>query len=48
MGQIDLFVTHYVVYDPRENTQPMLWTPDIPAGGPVDSELWPVIWRRAA
>lgn len=37
-----------VVYDPRENTQPMLWTPDIPPGGPIDSDLWPIIWRRAA
>jgi ectoine hydroxylase-related dioxygenase (phytanoyl-CoA dioxygenase family) len=34
-----------VVYDPRPNVQPMLFDPDIPAGAPLDSDLWPVVWR---
>ena len=33
-----------VVYDPRPNIQPMAWDPDIAPGGPIDSDLWPVIW----
>jgi len=37
-----------VTYDPREGTQPMLHEPGLNAGDSVDSELWPVIWRRAA
>ncbi len=32
-------------YQPRANIQPMAWTPEIPAGGPLDSDLWPVVWR---
>jgi ectoine hydroxylase-related dioxygenase (phytanoyl-CoA dioxygenase family) len=34
------------VYTPMPNIQQMMWDPDIPAGGPLDSDLWPVIWRR--
>ncbi len=34
-----------VVYSPRPGIQPMLWDPDIPSGGPLDSDLWPVVWR---
>lgn len=36
------------VYYPRPNIQPMLWDPDIPAGGPLDCDLWPRVWSRAA
>ncbi|MBM3581357.1 MAG: phytanoyl-CoA dioxygenase family protein [Alphaproteobacteria bacterium] len=36
------------VYYPRPNIQPMLWEPNIPAGGPLDSDLWPRVWTRAA
>lgn len=32
-----------VTYNPRRNLQPMLFDPQIPAGGPLDSELFPVI-----
>ncbi|SMF79155.1 Ectoine hydroxylase-related dioxygenase, phytanoyl-CoA dioxygenase (PhyH) family [Tistlia consotensis] len=32
-----------VTYNPRPNLQPMLFDPQIPAGGPLDSELFPVI-----
>jgi ectoine hydroxylase-related dioxygenase (phytanoyl-CoA dioxygenase family) len=35
-----------VVYHPRPDIQPMLWEPDVPAGGPLDSNLWPVVWRN--
>ena len=34
-----------VVYAPGENVMPILWKPDIPAGGPIDCDLWPVVWR---
>lgn len=34
------------VYHPLPNIQPMMWDPQIPAGGPLDSDLWPVVWRR--
>ena len=34
-----------VVYDPRPNIQRMLWDPELSAGAPLDSELWPVVWR---
>jgi ectoine hydroxylase-related dioxygenase (phytanoyl-CoA dioxygenase family) len=34
-----------VTYQPRPNIQPMLWDPDVPPGKPLDSELWPVVWR---
>jgi ectoine hydroxylase-related dioxygenase (phytanoyl-CoA dioxygenase family) len=37
-----------VVYHPRANIQPMLFDPDIPPGAPLDSELWPVVWRAEA
>ena len=33
-----------VVYRPRPKIQPMAWDPDIAPGGPIDSDLWPVIW----
>ncbi len=33
-----------VVYRPRPNIQPMAWDPHIAPGGPIDSDLWPVIW----
>lgn len=33
------------VYNPLPNIQQMMWDPDIPAGGPLDSDLWPVVWR---
>ena len=36
-----------VVYDPRLNIQRMLWDPELPAGAPLDSELWPVVWQAA-
>ncbi len=34
------------VYTPQPKIQPMAWTPDIKAGGPLDSDLWPVVWAR--
>lgn len=34
------------VYTPRPKIQSMMMTPDIPAGGPLDSPLWPVVWRN--
>lgn len=34
-----------VVYDPRPNLQRMLRDPGIPAGAPLDSDLFPVVWR---
>lgn len=37
-----------VVYDPRPGIQPMLWDPDLAAGAPLDCELWPQVWKRAA
>ena len=36
-----------VVYYPRPGIQPMLRDPDIPPGGPLDSDLWPVVWENA-
>ena len=36
-----------VVYHPRPDIQPMLWDPDIPSGGPLDSDLWPVVWQSS-
>ncbi len=33
------------VYDPRPNIQTMLWEPTATPGGPLDSELWPVVYR---
>ncbi|MBA3590304.1 phytanoyl-CoA dioxygenase family protein [Methylibium sp.] len=35
------------VYHPQPNIQKMMWDPDITPGGPLDSDLWPVIWRRS-
>ncbi len=37
-----------VTYNPRPNIQPMLREPDIAAGAPLDSDLFPRIWTRAA
>ena len=37
-----------VVYDPRPGIQPMLWDPDLTPGAPLDCELWPQVWKRAA
>ena len=37
-----------VVYYPRPNIQPMIWAPDAAEGGPLDSKLWPVVWRQGA
>jgi len=34
------------VYAPQPKIQPMAWTPDITPGGPLDSDLWPVVWSR--
>ena len=34
-----------VVYHPRPNIQPMLFEPDLSPGAPLDSNLWPVVWR---
>ncbi len=34
------------VFHPHDGIQHMPPLPDIPAGGPLDSELWPVIWRE--
>lgn len=31
------------IYNPRPNIQPMLYDPPIPAGGPLDSDLFPVV-----
>lgn len=33
-------------YYPRPNIQPMLRDPEIPSGGPLDSDLFPVVWRE--
>jgi len=33
-------------YTPAPNIQEMMWDPKIKAGGPLDSDLWPVIWQR--
>lgn len=35
-----------VTYNPRPNLQQMLRDPGIPPGAPLDSDLFPVIWRR--
>lgn len=37
-----------VTYNPRPNLQRMLRDPGIKAGAPLDSELFPVVWPRAA
>lgn len=34
------------VYYPLPNIQKMMWDPDIPKAGPLDSDLWPVVWQR--
>ena len=34
-----------VVYAPGERIMPILRDPGIAAGGPIDCELWPVVWR---
>ncbi len=35
-------------YDPRPKIQRMLYDPKLSVGGPLDSELWPVLWPRPA
>lgn len=35
------------VFDPRPDVQHMPDYPDIAARGPLDSDLWPVVWRRS-
>ena len=44
------FVTRWAgddaVFHPHDGVQHMPPLPDIPAGGPLDSELWPVVWRQ--
>lgn len=37
-----------VTYNPRPNLQRMLEDPGIPAGAPLDSDLFPVVWRATA
>ncbi|SLN66828.1 phytanoyl-CoA dioxygenase family protein [Oceanibacterium hippocampi] len=37
-----------IVYDPRPNIQKMLYDPDIQPGGPLDCELFPVVWPDSA
>lgn len=37
-----------VVYAPQDNIMPILHDPGIAAGGPIDSGLWPVVWRDTA
>jgi len=34
------------IYFPRPGIQEMPPAPDIPAGGPIDSDLWPQVWPR--
>lgn len=43
---IQRWAGHDVTYNPRPNLQKMLRDPMIPAGGPLDSELFPVVWTR--
>jgi len=33
-----------VRYAPKPKVQPLIRQPDIPAGAPLDSDLWPVVW----
>ncbi len=33
------------IYAPHPKIQPMAWDPDIPPGGPLDSDLWPIVWQ---
>lgn len=35
-----------VTYNPRPNIQPMLYDPDIAPGGPLDCDLFPVVWPQ--
>lgn len=35
-------------FHPHDGVQHMPPFPDIPAGGPLDSDLWPVVWRAAS
>jgi ectoine hydroxylase-related dioxygenase (phytanoyl-CoA dioxygenase family) len=37
-----------VRYDPRPNIQPLLRDPGIPRGAPLDCDLFPRVWPRAA
>lgn len=34
-----------VVYEPEGNVMPILREPDVKPGAPLDSDLWPVVWR---
>ncbi|MGI9334217.1 MAG: phytanoyl-CoA dioxygenase family protein [Gammaproteobacteria bacterium] len=34
-----------VVYEPEGNVMPILRDPGLNSGDPLDSELWPVVWR---
>jgi len=43
---IQRWAGHDVTYNPRPNLQKMLRDPMIPAGGPLDSDLFPVVWQR--
>ena len=36
-----------LVYDPREGTFQMVREPEIPAGAPMDCDLFPKVWPRA-
>lgn len=36
------------VYTPHPQIQKMMWDPEIEPGGPLDSDLWPVVWRQSA
>jgi len=36
------------VYHPVDDIMPIMWEPTLDAGAPLDCDLWPVVWRRAA
>ncbi|CAN5801447.1 phytanoyl-CoA dioxygenase family protein [soil metagenome] len=42
-GYIVRWMGQDVTYNPRPNIQPMLYDPEIPAGGPLDCALFPVV-----
>ena len=52
IGRRRAYVTRWTGDDarfyPHDGIQHMPPLPDIPAGGPLDSELWPVAWRASA
>jgi ectoine hydroxylase-related dioxygenase (phytanoyl-CoA dioxygenase family) len=35
------------IYTPDPEKQEMMWDPEIEAGDPLDSDLWPVVWQRS-